>query len=124
MSDLQVSLLIIGAIVVGGVTAFNWFQQWRLRRKLERAFGDKHEDVLLREPAAREPAARVEPQLQPQGGRIEPEMGTPVIEPASEAEPHPLDPAVSAAVLDLPPVPDFDPVIDYICAIDSAEPIS
>ena len=35
MSDLQVSLLIIGAIVVGGVTAFNWFQQWRLRRKLE-----------------------------------------------------------------------------------------
>ncbi len=65
MSDLQVSLLIIGAVVVGGVTAFNWFQQWRLRRRLEDSFGDKPEDVLLRESAPREPVApvaRVEPQ--------------------------------------------------------------
>src|SRR5215210_9220800 len=61
MSDLQVSLLIIGAIVVGGVTAFNWFQQWRLRRKLEDAFGEKPEDVLLRPAVNREPAERVEP---------------------------------------------------------------
>src|SRR3954470_10340969 len=60
MSDLQVSLLIIGAVVVGGVTAFNWFQQWRLRRRLEDAFGDKPGDVLLREEARREPASRVE----------------------------------------------------------------
>src|SRR3712207_3892563 len=81
MSDLQVSLLIIGAVVVGGVTAFNWFQQWRLRRKLEQSFGDKPDDVLLRDSREgresnrenpegrqykpREPVARVEPQLHP-----------------------------------------------------------
>src|SRR3954470_12856725 len=63
MSDLQVSLLIIGAVVVGGVTAFNWFQQWRLRRRLEQSFGDKPDDVLLREAPPRDAGRRVEPQL-------------------------------------------------------------
>ena len=65
MSDLQVSLLIIGLLVVGGVTAFNWFQQWRLRRKLEDAFGDKHEDVLLREEPVRTPAPRTPAAAEP-----------------------------------------------------------
>src|SRR5918998_1343441 len=64
MSDLQVSLLIIAAVVVGGVTAFNWFQQWRPRRKLEQGFGSKPDDVLLREEPPRDSGGRVEPQLQ------------------------------------------------------------
>src|SRR3954469_2249547 len=98
MSDLQVSLLIIGAIVVGGVVTFNWFQQWRLRRRLEEAFGDKHEDVLLREPPPREPSERVEPQLDPQPRRIEPGMAP---EPAVPAE---VAPAPAAPVYNLPDV--------------------
>lgn len=115
MSDLQVSLLIIGVIVVGGVTAFNWFQQWRLRRRLEDAFGSKHEDVLLREEAPREIQARVEPQL---GGspRVEPGARD---DPAGASASGPLAPADT-----LPPVPDFDPEIDYIVRLDAAEPIS
>ncbi|HEV7799515.1 MAG TPA: cell division protein, partial [Burkholderiales bacterium] len=63
MSDLQASLLIIGVVVVGGVTAFNWFQQWRLRRRLEQAFDGQHEDALLREAPVAAPQGRVEPQL-------------------------------------------------------------
>src|SRR5690242_20679019 len=122
MSDLQVSLLIIGAIVVGGVTAFNWFQQWRLRRRLEEAFGDKHEDVLLREAPPREAGAeRVEPQLDPQHRRIEPEL---TAEPELAVEAPPAPPAPPAPVYNLPEVPGFDPVIDYVAAIDAAEPIS
>ena len=117
MSDLQVSLLIIGAIVVGGVTAFNWFQQWRLRRKLEQAFGDKHEDVLLRETPAREPAARVEPQLGADAPKFEPQMV-----PEFDDEEPPPPPAVQEPAL--PDVPGFDPAIDYIAAIDASEPIS
>jgi FtsZ-interacting cell division protein ZipA len=118
MSDLQISLLIIGALVVGGVTAFNWYQQWRLRRRLENAFGDKHEDVLLREETPRS-AARVEPQLQG-SQRVEPASGDmPVVEAGAEPVPDHMVLAGS-----LPEVPGFDPEIDYIVALDAAEPIS
>ena len=119
MSDLQVSLLIIGAVVVGGVTAFNWFQQWRLRRRLEDSFGDKPDDVLLHENAPRAAGPRVEPQL--------------TSAPAAYDPPRPLEPmtpeasplsATGEPVRPLPEVPGFDASIDYITAIDAAEPIS
>jgi hypothetical protein len=114
MSDLQVSLLIIGAVVVGGVTAFNWFQQWRLRRRLENAFGEKPEDVLLREPAAgaatREPEEPGDTHV-----RVEPTWGASrVADAGSGTEMAP----------DLPPVPGFDLQLDYVVALDAAEPIS
>src|SRR5207248_8529788 len=117
---LQVSLLIIGIVVVGGVTAFNWFQQWRLRRRLEQAFDGKHEDVLLREPTSREPARRVEPQLGAPRTDDAPRAGA-----AYVADQLRINAQQSAAAgTALPPVPTFDPVIDYIVAIDAPEPIS
>lgn len=116
MSDLQVSLLIIGVVVVGGVTAFNWFQQWRLRRRLEDAFGEKHEDVLLRTPPARGGAGRVEPQLGAQ--RVEP-----VAEIRAPVEAPPVEEHLALAAT-LPPVPGYDPEIDFIVALDAVEPIS
>jgi FtsZ-interacting cell division protein ZipA len=126
MSDLQVSLLIIGAIVVGGVTAFNWFQQWRLRRKLEDAFGDKPEDVLLRPVQSREPAERVEPHFYaPHPADVDREAEAAPVAPATvEAAPDPANAAAADTIRDLPPVPGFDSSIDYIAAIDAAEPIS
>ena len=119
MSDLQVSLLIIGAVVVGGVTAFNWFQQWRLRRRLEDSFGDKPEDVLLRQGAPRESAARVEPQLSSAGLQDEGPAAFDTVQPSGSP-----DAAPRAPVRALPDVPGFDPTIDYITAVDAAEPIS
>ena len=44
MSDLQVTLLVIGAAVVGGITAFNWFQEWRLKRRLEDSRAEEREE--------------------------------------------------------------------------------
>jgi FtsZ-interacting cell division protein ZipA len=123
MSDLQVSLLIIGAIVVGGVTAFNWFQQWRLRRKLEHAFGEKHEDVLLREDALREQPQpeRLEPQIAPPRGETSEPYPAPVVpREIIPVQPQPA-PRTSAG---LPPVPGFDPAIDYVVSVDAIEPIS
>jgi hypothetical protein len=120
MSDLQVSLLIIGLVVVGGVTAFNWFQQWRLRRRLEDAFGEKHEDVLLREEPPRGEDRRRDPQLGP-AQRVEPTMNAaaPVeAEPSAAVEEH------LALAASLPPVPGFDPEIDFIVSVDAAEPVS
>jgi FtsZ-interacting cell division protein ZipA len=122
MSDLQASLLIIGAVVVGGVTAFNWFQQWRLRRRLEQDSGGKHEDVL-RVQAAAEPSRRVEPQLD--SGR----SAQPHEEPTRAPEPQaarasPLNAPNATVIQNLPEVPEFDSRVDYIAAIDAVEPIS
>src|SRR5688500_14011402 len=114
MSDLQVSLLIIGAVVVGGVTAFNWFQQWRLRRRLENAFGDKPEDVLLREPSSVEPARS-------HGERVTDERREPTLDTHRAADAVPVAIGMSES---LPPVPGFDPELDYVVALDAAEPIS
>ena len=115
MSDLQVSLLIIGVVVVGGVTAFNWFQQWRLRRRIEEAFDGKHEDVLLREHPVRAKGGRVEPQLAGVPGSGQHETGQ------SNAATYAGE---RGAVATLPPVSTFDAAIDFIVAIDAPEPIS
>ena len=121
MSDLQVSLLIIGLLVVGGVTAFNWFQQWRLRRRLEDAFGDKHEDVLLREAPARAPASRAAAPPEP-AERVEPTMsGAREIEPTPEATATVTQEHLTLAA-SLPPVPGFAPEIDFVVSVDAAEP--
>jgi len=53
MSDLQIGLLAVGALVVVGVLAYNGYQERRARRAAERAFGSSHADVLMGEPGQR-----------------------------------------------------------------------
>ena len=119
MSELQVSLLIIGLIVVGGVVAFNWLQQWRLRRSLEDAFGEKHEDVLLRE------APPVRAALPGSGDvRVEPTMSGADAVPMQAPQVSPRDEEHVSHGRTLPPVPGFDPEIDFVVCVDSTEPIS
>src|SRR5688572_11072059 len=119
MSDLQVSLLIIGLVVVGGVVAFNWLQQWRLRRRLESALGEKHEDVLLRDEAPHDRARRAEPQ-HAGADRVEPTLGVPAAAAPAEYVPQEQHLVLAAT---LPPVPGFDPMIDFVVSVDAAEPI-
>jgi hypothetical protein len=47
MSDLQIGLIAVGILVVGGVLAYNALQERRARRGAERAFGSAHADVLM-----------------------------------------------------------------------------
>lgn len=47
MSDLQVSLIIVGVIIIIGVVVFNRMQHLRYRRKIESTLDQKHKDVLL-----------------------------------------------------------------------------
>lgn len=108
MSDLQISLLAIGAVVIGGVYLFNWFQERQLRRKLGEAFGDDREDVLLRGSTAG--GAKVEPQIREQRPRE-----------AEEGSDDTLDDAASTP--DLPPIPGIDEATEYAAAIDSDGPI-
>ena len=66
MSDLQISLIIIGAIFIIGVAIFNWIQQIRVRRKIESTLDHQHDDVLLKkndDHRSTEPHQRIEPQF-------------------------------------------------------------
>jgi FtsZ-interacting cell division protein ZipA len=58
MTDLQIGLLVIGAAAVAGVVIYNRVQERATRREAQRAFGSRHADALLDEPAPRrEPSA-------------------------------------------------------------------
>src|SRR5690349_23877556 len=58
MTDLQLGLLVLGAVAVVGVVLYNRLQERAVRREAERAFATRHADVLLGEEAAdRGPAA-------------------------------------------------------------------
>ena len=67
MSDLQLSLLGVGALLVAAVYLFNLWQERSFRRKAEEAFGRSHDDVLMRSGAEEKPAQRerAEPRLPP-----------------------------------------------------------
>lgn len=66
MSDFQISLIIIGIIIIVGVAIFNWYQQLNYRKKVESAFNREHDDVLLHGDSSAyemDMNKRVEPQL-------------------------------------------------------------
>jgi hypothetical protein len=68
MSDLQIGLLAVGALVVVGVLAYNRLQEGRARRAAERAFGSSHDDILMGEGEARK-----EPSFEPSPRRESPQ---------------------------------------------------
>lgn len=61
MSDLQIALAALGILVIGAVYAFNLWQERKLRRRLESAFGGDRDDVLLKSSGTHD--ARIEPRL-------------------------------------------------------------
>ncbi len=56
MSDLQISLIGLGVILIGIVLGMNWWQDRRLRQRMEDDFGHEREDPLLGEAAPAERA--------------------------------------------------------------------
>lgn len=127
MSELQISLIAIGFVVVMGVVLFNWMQQRRYRRGAEQAFGSKHEDVLLK--------TSINPD---DGERIEPQLDKGILEEPVISDPAPAEPP--DAVEDLPaesqpPTPATAPapqkvqenknseVVDYVVSIHGDHPI-
>ncbi|MCA1977917.1 MAG: hypothetical protein LDL19_01640 [Thiobacillus sp.] len=114
MSDLQIALLVAGAVIVAAVVLFNWFQERRFRKQADAAFQAPRADPLMDAGAA--------PQARPE--RIEPALRDPVFEsgepdvvieigephlsldsqPTAPVAPPPLAPSV-AAIRDPAPRP-------------------
>ena len=108
MSDLQISLLAIGALVVVAVYLYNWIQERRFRHHLRQAFGDTPDDVLLK--------SGLESVLA--GGRLEPQFDS----GAGQADDR--SPVSGAALRGSRPAPEFDPELEYVAEIDASAPIA
>ncbi len=96
MGDLTFSLVVLGAIVVGGVYAFNRFQESKYRREAEHAFRQPEQDALLDEPTVTRVKQRNQPIAEapastPIVKSTEPTLGLdPVASPASSFKPGEL----------------------------------
>jgi hypothetical protein len=64
MSDLQIALTVVGALVIGCVIAYNRIQETRFRRRAQESFSDDHGDALL-DPLSANREDRIEPLLMP-----------------------------------------------------------
>ena len=95
MSDLQISLLAIGVVVIAGVYLFNFVVERGYRRRAEASFKSAHSDVLLEVPvASRAAPERVEPRIEPYmemqpAPVVDAVEEWPEIQPEPEVEPEP-----------------------------------
>lgn len=113
MSDLQISLIIIGIIVIGAVVLFNWLQQARYRRNIKQAFEHEHEDALLKTSKSSWENERIEPKFgieHPPVLHTEPRAikEQPRFEPDHNLSEEPVEEQKSV---------NFDSVINYITSI-------
>jgi hypothetical protein len=76
MSDLQIGLLVIGAVIVAAVLMFNWIQERRFRKQADAAFQAPVGDALM------------QPGVVPRDThqRVEPALHEPVFEAADDIE--------------------------------------
>ncbi|MDN5844068.1 MAG: hypothetical protein L0H54_11565 [Alcaligenaceae bacterium] len=47
MSDLQIGLISLGIVLIVVVLLFNWWQDWRVRRSMQKQFPEGEHDVLM-----------------------------------------------------------------------------
>ena len=47
MNDLQLTLLIVGGGGIAAMIAYNWWQDYRLRKQASERFGETDQDPLL-----------------------------------------------------------------------------
>ena len=148
MSDLHLSLMGFGLLVIIGVVVYNWMQERKFRKIAQQRFQTPRDDVLMS-------AASADASAMPGAGpkvdigsttigratlndiRIEPKLTQPAAlapEPENEIEDE-SEPAVEAPMAAAPverghkpevasdvPAP-IDPQIDYVVRLDFAEPV-
>lgn len=124
MSDLQIGLLALGALVVVCVLAFNKFQEMRARREATRHFSSGHEDVLLKGGGNADAEPAESPAGSPPRTWVEPTWNEPAQAPADDLPQLPeeeLEVAVARASVQSPAV--LDERIDFIAELQFVEPL-
>jgi len=101
MSELQIGLLGLGALVVVCVFGFNKFQELRARRHAASHFTSGHEDVLLK-PGADAAAEQPAEHLKPPRTWVEPTWDEP-----ADAPPGPIDAVQAEEIAPPPAVPEI-----------------
>jgi hypothetical protein len=107
MTSLQIVLIVAGVVLVAGVLAYNWWQERRVRRRIDAAFTARApgDDVLL---------GRTRAAPAPAGDRVEPSLGGAAPPPRDDAaELEPASPSPSGAAL-ISEADGFDPPVDVI----------
>jgi len=61
MTELQISLIVIGVVIIVGVIVYNKWQEYRAHRNVKRAFADAPEDVLMQSASDEDSDLRREP---------------------------------------------------------------
>lgn len=108
MSDLQIGLIALGVLLILLVLGFNWWQDRRVRRKMQSHFPTSEQDPLLGAGAAAA-AGGAAP-------RREPGMGD--APKAHPEQPKPVDPGSDADDAEEP-----DPACEVVIEINFAEPV-
>lgn len=122
MSDLQISLVIIGAVIIVGVVIFNRIQLARYHRKVQNIFRHEHDDVLLND--EHKPvfgSERIEPQFGDEASSA-PDTAAgsaniSVDRQIADDQPIPKEPGMQKKMIDI------DSTINYIADIRSSLPI-
>ncbi|MBT9611805.1 MAG: hypothetical protein IV108_00895 [Burkholderiales bacterium] len=131
MSDLHLSLMGFGLLVIIGVVVYNWIQERKFRKIAQQRFQAPREDVLMTDPATDIGATtlgratlndvRIEPKLSEESAVSEEGAA---LEPVVESTLAPT--AARALKADKPeseiPAP-IDASIDYVVRLDFAEPV-
>jgi hypothetical protein len=113
MTDLQLAMIGVGVVLVGGVAIYNGVQERRARKGAEKAFGERPPDALFDNGGAE----RREPTLGNLPGEDEaasPDAGAPVARPKGDAE---LEAGVA-------PTAEISSRIDTVAVILSDDPIT
>lgn len=116
MSDLQLSLIVIGIVVVASVVLFNYLQQKRYRDKVRETFRNEHDDVLLDGKKPTSSTQRIEPVFSSDSSLSFPDEQT---SQPSAAEPlSPVDPDLHDSTKKHEPA-DFESIINCTTEIHS-----
>jgi len=107
MTSLQIGLIAAGVLLVAGVLAYNWWQERRVRRRIDAAFKARApgDDVLL---------GRTRATPAPAGDRVEPSLGSAAAAPrdgATELEQPAPSPSAAALIAE---AQGFEPPVDVI----------
>ncbi len=116
MSDLQLSLIVIGIAVIAGVVLFNYLQQKRYRDKVRETFKHEHDDVLLNGKKSTASTQRIEPGFSNDLLRSLPDAQ--IYQPPVTESPSPVDPDSQDSTKKHEPA-DFESIVNYIAEVHS-----